>query len=61
MRKTESSSDLFRPKFSVKKVKAINDMIIAMKTRVEKKMSKDLCSQRKSTDGKELVSEINGY
>ena len=61
MRNIESSSDLFRPKFSVKKVKAIKDMIIAMNTKVEKKMSSDLYSQRKSTDAKELANEVNGY
>ena len=61
MRNTESSSDLFRPKFSVKKVKAMKDMIIAMNTRVEKKMSSDLYSQRKSADTKELANEVNGY
>jgi hypothetical protein len=61
MRNTESSSDLFRPKFSVKKVKAMKDMIIAMNTRMEKKMSNDLYSQRKSADTKELANEVNGY
>ena len=61
MRNIESRSDFFRPKFSVKNVKTTKDMIIAMNTRVEKKIRLDLYSQRKSADVKELANEMKGY
>lgn len=61
MRNIERRSEFFRPKFYVNKVNRVNEIITVMKTRVEKKTSNDLCSQRKSADVKELASERKGY